>query len=317
MEKFIKIIADMQGIIYISKNNTWPTLNDKGYFLSKEWELSPEETNKTMNDQRLIGLINSRKKFSFIDRIKLPHDYYANIYLYNIPEIRKNDLAVKFFNGKIKIFYKEEELTKATGITFFFTNNNKTYTYADAIWDYSIISPYQIRATSEWPDLGIKQVIFVSLDLNKKDTINISITLESQQDMKLDHWQICSLLSKLYKEWVGSSSQGISVFSSPYRYKQVNSRHAAFSIVGIKTHIENSLPAALFVCSNNIDNTVSTGLSNIGYYYNNARCVSVDSNSEIELEKGNPKRCLDMDITLMSNHELDDIVQKERFAREK
>jgi len=49
----------------------------------------------SMRDQRLVELLSSRKKFSFIDRIKLPHDYFANVYLYNIPEIKTDDLAIK------------------------------------------------------------------------------------------------------------------------------------------------------------------------------------------------------------------------------
>ena len=320
MERFVEIIADMQGVIYISKNNTWPTLNDKDSFSSKESKLAPIETNKVMNDYRLIRLINSRKNFNFINRIKLPHDYYANIYLYDIPEIKKDDLAIKIFNGKIKIFYKKEELTKAMGIASFFTKNNKPYFYADAIWDYSAISPYQARATLEWPSLGVKQVILVSLSLNRKNTINISVTLESQKDIKLDCWYMDSVVSNRYGKWVTSFSQGnfkeISMFPELRKYEQANVQRAVPKITGIKTHTDNSLPAMLFICSDNVDTPVSSGLYNT-HYYNNGRFVRMGANSEIELKQGNPKRCLDMDITLMLNSELDDMVRKERSAYEK
>lgn len=363
-KRFIEFIADMQGIVYISKKNMWPTLDDSDFFLNKKSQIVQSRRNKAidnpqlffrnkwqailrlednttkpwrlffgnrlriakilryrlMNDQRLFGLINSREKFSFIDRVKLPYGYYANVYLYNIPEIRKDNLAIKIFNGKVKMFYKEKELTKATGITFFFTYNNKTYTYADAIWDYHTISPYQIRVISEWPDPGIKQVILVSADLNKKNTVNISVTLESQKDIKLDHWHMDSLMSNVYKEWICPFSQGIfkeiPIFSVPCIYEQGNIRYAVPNIAGIKTHMNNSLPAVLFMCSDDIDTPVCSDLHNTGYYHN-ARCLRVAASSKIELKKGSPKKCLDMDIVLMSNSELERFVRKERFAYEK
>lgn len=89
---FIETIPMMQCILYISKDNRWPTFTEiEKFFLSSTLKrnqpmLKAFLKEHGLKDHRLLGLIDSRDKFSLIDRFELPYNYYANVYLKKVKE---------------------------------------------------------------------------------------------------------------------------------------------------------------------------------------------------------------------------------------
>jgi len=310
VERFNEFITDMQGMVYISKDNTWPTLNEIENFFRNELHLSPKSIDNLINDQRLVELIDSREKFVLIDRISLPYDYYANIYIYNLLEIKRGDLAIKIFNGKMKIFYKHKEITKDIAITSDFVYKGKTYKYKDAVWDYDIISPHQVKIVAEWPNLGIIQSTLISMDPRRKNTINIKTSLKSKENITLDGWYINNLISNDYKEWIRPFSRGvfrkISMFSDPNRFEPLDLEYNGPNAVGIRENASKGLPAILFR-SQDAEVFMRVGVSNTNYYHN-ARCVYITADSKIHLESGRSKDILDMEIVAMEDKELKNII---------
>jgi len=236
---------------------------------------------KGAKGRRLSRLFNSRDKFDYIDRIELPHNYYANVYCYRIPEIKKDDLLIKVFNGRIKIFYMNRELTKDTGVTFSSVYNGQEYGYEDAVWDFHDISPYQIEAFCEWLPLGLKQSIMIEMDSDKRNTINISATLESPRDINLESWRMDAIMSNAYR--------------------LINSSYAVDNVLGIKPKKTEKLPAVIFTYLNP-DMSIQAGPYG-SPYYRNIRSMCVTADSGFGLKKGMPKKVLDMNISLMSGPE--------------
>ncbi|MBU4590652.1 MAG: hypothetical protein KKG01_06990, partial [Candidatus Omnitrophica bacterium] len=254
-------------------------------------------------DRRLLKLIDSRENFNLIDRIKLPSDYYANLYLYKIPKMKKGELSLKIFNGKIKIFYRDREITKDTGITLEFSYNNRTHGYSGAIWDFYNISPHQVKMAAEWPDPGIIQSTIITMDPEKKNTINVKVRLESPRDITLTSWYINSLISDRYKEWIRPFFKrvfkDISPLSNPNSFEALDLDYIGPNIVGIRENAREELPALLFKNSD-AEMPMRAGVSNTNYYHN-ARCIYVTAASEIRLQAGMPKDVLDMNITVLDD----------------
>lgn len=300
--KFFDRISDMVGLLYISEEKTWPTSKDleelRGIFLEK---------GKGMLEPRLLDLIDSREKFRLIDRIKLPYDYYANLYLYKMPEIKKEGLLVTCFEGKIKIFYKDKELTKDAGISSCIEYDSISYKYRDAIHAFYNISSEEIKIVSNWLDIGVTQSTFITVSSGK---INIKARLETLNDIALDAWYMNSLISDEYREWLRPFSKGvfkkISMFSDPYKFEALDIGYNGTDDIGIKGEPEKFLPALLFRFFGT-DISFGSGVSNTNYYHN-ARCVYVGSDSKIELKSGTEKYVLDAEISILDNRGLEKII---------
>lgn len=297
-------IQDKQGILYISRERKWPDLDDIDSLGGNR-----PLFDSLLKDPRFISLINSTEKFRLIDRIALPDNYYANLYLCNISEARKDDIVIKAFNGRIKIFYKGREITKGLGITSKVVHNSVTYGYGDAVWDIYNISTYQIKMNAYWPGLGIRQSTLISIDPEKKNILDIKIELESEDNVILDDWYINSLISNKYKEWTRPFSKGvfkeITIFQDPYKYEPLDLDYNGPPVVGVKENTEKGLPAVLFRCSNT-EVPIQAGVSNTNYN-ENARCVYVTTQMPIRLNAGSPLKILDLNISILSDPGLEKI----------
>lgn len=314
---FIELIADMQGLLYISKGRRWPSFNDiYGFDGSQAW------SNSLMKDERLVKLINSSKRFHLIDTIALPDNYYANLYLYNIPEIRKGDITIKIFNGKIKIFYKGKEITNDVGIVSKVAYNNISYEYKDPVV-YNI-SANQLEMKARWSDLDVTQSTIVSVSQDNKNTIDIKVKLESQEDIVLDDWYTNSLISKEYKEWIRPFLKGIfkeiSMFSDPNNFELLDPGHKETNIIGIKENTRAGLPAMLFQC-HNTETMVYASVWNSTYFHN-SRCVSIGTGgpkvAQIALSAGIPREILNLRISVLDDLSLEKIISgiEEKFSRD-
>ena len=293
--KFFRHISDMTGLLYISEDKAWPTRDEIYYFGFSEGE--------KLSESGMLGLVDSREKFSLIDRIKLPYGYYANLYLYKMPELKRGKLSASLFDGRVKIFYKYKEVTKDMGIASSVEYGSKTYKYIDAVYSFYDMSPGEIKMISKWTDIGVTQSVSLTMDY---DRIDIKIKLESSSDITLDAWYMNSLISDGYREWLRPFSEGtfkkISMFSDPYRFEPVDTGYSGPNVIGIKGEPGRDLPALLFRFFG-ADISIGSGISNTNYYHN-ARCVYAGSSSKIELKSGVEKYILDAKISILDNAEL-------------
>lgn len=296
--RFVNFMSDIQGILYISKDAQWPTADDLEYVFSGE----------DLKDRRLIGFLDSKEKFDHIDRIPLPQGYYANLYLYRMPEIKKNTVSVRPFNGRIKLFYGQNEVTKDIGLVSEFVYKGRVYKYRDGVFRVYNISDHHFKMVSEWPDIGIRQVTSVVIDSTKEKSINIKATIESPRDIVLDAWYVNTLVSDKYKHWVRPYLKGafkdISIFPDSDRFERLDTGYTGPDIAGLEGNREEGLPAILFEASGT-DIPVSCGVSNTNYYHN-ARCVYVTADKEIHLKQGTARDILELTVTLLDDAGLKD-----------
>lgn len=297
---FLDKMSEMSAIIYISKVKEWPAENEFENIFKDNKEY-----------RRLFELTTRRNAFDLIDRIDLSDGYYANIYFYKTPELKKNKLLVKAFNGKLRIFYEGKELTKYRGITASFSHNGKTYSAKDAVWELYKTSPYQIEMTARYLDIGIKQSISLSVDPDKENTVNIKAQLECSENLTLDNWSLDSFLSDDYKGWIRHFSKGkfknISMFFDySNEFIPLDPMHIKSNVVGILESEERELPSVLFKYLDG-EIPVNSGVSNTGYHQN-ARWVYFISDSNVYLEANKPKNMLHMDIKVVDDAVLEDIV---------
>ncbi|MCX5704305.1 MAG: hypothetical protein NT066_07460 [Candidatus Omnitrophica bacterium] len=339
-KRFLDFIADMQGVVYISKNNTWPKLVDFEYFFKNKavskhvlrYNPAPNKRSAQLIEpmekfffkrqaqliksrgkiafNRLAQLIKAREKFGLIGRFELPYNYYANVWLYKIPEVKKDELSVKIFNGKIKIFFRDKEITKDKGVTSEFIYNNKTYKYNEAAWDFYDISPQEVRMVAEWGDLGVMDSASISMGAEKINTVNIKIELDAQKDITLDGWYMNSLISNEYKEWIRPFFKRvfkeISPLSDPDNFEPLDLDYTGPNIAGIRGNAREGLPALLFNSSDS-EVPVHVGVSNTNYYHN-SRCIYVTAGSGIHLEPGKPKVILNLDISILDDSKLTNFI---------
>src|SRR3989338_1872245 len=86
----------------------------------------------------------------------------------------------------------------------------------------------------------------------------------------------------------------------------MDERYEGPNIVGIEGNVNAGLPSILFK-PEDVGVPIRADISNTDYYYN-ARCVSMNTDTRIEIEAGKAKDILDMDITILEDKELRGIV---------
>jgi hypothetical protein len=298
---FLENIPNMQALLYIDKENAWPGPD----------ELKDIFENKTLYNKRVIELLNSKEKFDLIDRIKLPDGYYANLYIYKIPAIKKDDIEITVFNGKINIFYKDRKITSHKGITSVFVYNGKLYGSENRTVDY-VLSPdkNELRMISRWFYPDIIQKIDISIDPANENRVNIKATMQSWRTITLDEWYVNNLIPTGYKEWIRPSFRRTFKKIMPYcvKYKNLDLDYKGPNIVGMVGDINNNLPSLLFESSDE-DVPMYMGVSNTNYH-EHSRCVYVSSVPAIKLKSGEPKDMLDINITVMTEPQLEEYVQR-------
>ena len=304
--EFSERISDMQAIVYISKNNRWPSLKEMDSFFKGNARFINDPWYNSTEDNRFSNLISHKEGFELVDRIELPEGYYANIYIYNIPQIEKGSTLIKIFNGKAKIFYKGKEITEGIGISHAFVHEDITYSYKDAVWDYNVISPYKVSMVGKWHRLGISQWITVSMDPDMQDVIEIKTEMTSRNDLSLDDCYVNGSFSSDYKYYtwpfyMDKTRLGdIGMFSPVFDVLQPEPKYEDYEVFGFYENVEKDLPALLFKF---LDTgfPFSTGISNTDYH-DNARCIygSLYCHPlKIEISAGRVEQIMNIQISLL------------------
>ncbi|MBU0759780.1 MAG: glycosyltransferase family 39 protein [Candidatus Omnitrophica bacterium] len=310
--QFIEAIADMDVVVYISKGKDWPTEGDIKVIFKDEKQLISESGQYPFEDLRLIGLINSRDRFLLKDIIELQDGYQARIYFYRIPEIEKKGLSVKVFNGNIKLYYKDKEITKGEGLLCSIDYAGNTYTYKEALHSFDILTPNSIKLFSQWHEPGIKQTITLTIDPKRRDTVNIRCGLQVKDDIVLDHWYIECMVSDSYEEWSRPFMKGrfkkIGMFLKRGEVELVDEEYNGIDVVGVIARENRYLPALLF-SAHKTDVPTGTRIYNKDYYHSSRSITTCTINKEA-LEAGvDSKNVLDLDIAIMDKERLENRIR--------
>jgi len=267
MEKFyekrlapLDMICTTADYIIIS-NNTGSVWED---FLNSdpEWKEKIERA-RTVFYQNI-------NRFKLIDTINLPEGsdlfIYKNIYkaeLIKSQGIQQGNIRLFFDSGRLRIFYKEIEITKGLGLYTSFLSLQHWRDSMEASWEVKKLSSTKLTVKGRWMFIPVAQTW--EIELKENNIIIWQVKTDIQDIIKIEIEDFKLMLSDNYKSWFASCGEkgAFPVIFEESNWKQawvgdiknkvgvheVNMRNYAFPVVmfsafeyspGYTASIENS-----------------------------------------------------------------------------
>jgi len=156
-----------------------------------------------------------------------------------------------FNNGLIRIYNKDKLLTEGNGLVSSFHIKGILYETSTASWKIEKISPTELVATAQWPDLAVQEIWRLKIEEGR---LSWQIDLKSKEDIEIKH--LCAELSlkDKYKEWTNLNTHGVMPkLSYGQDYKQL-SPNVAFRAIGFKgdPSLKEPLPYFIFDVNNSL-----------------------------------------------------------------
>ncbi|MCF7907305.1 MAG: ABC transporter ATP-binding protein [Candidatus Omnitrophica bacterium] len=117
----------------------------------------------------------------------------------DIVELKKDDIRFVFDRGRVKIFWKEEELTSELGIYTSLRSKGIWQDSYQAAWEIEHKAKEKIVATGGWPYLPISQTW--KLELLGKNSISWQVDMEIYGEVNLEIEQASVMISSKYRNW--------------------------------------------------------------------------------------------------------------------
>jgi len=187
------------------------------------------------------------ERFELIKEFPLPENNKLLLYRnrLNFAEIEYASLRLLFNNGLVKLYYKDVELTKESGLISGFSYQSELYDSSQAIWQVEKANPNELTATACWPGIPIKQTWHFIL---KDNQIDWQIELETEKEIELENLQARIFLKSDYKNWLNLYDTGSLPKLFPWqRYAQIKIQLPT-SLIGLNlTRTKEGLLPAIFV----------------------------------------------------------------------
>jgi len=121
--------------------------------------------------------------------------------------IQEGNTRLFFDKGRLRLFYKEFELTKANCLVSSFYCKEKWFNSFEAAWELKKQDAKTIILNLSWPELKVSQIWQISL-LNEFEII-WKIKLEAGKDIDILSSRNAIFLSDYYSEWFSTHEEGI------------------------------------------------------------------------------------------------------------
>ncbi|MFC1515089.1 ArnT family glycosyltransferase, partial [Candidatus Omnitrophota bacterium] len=269
---FVNKLDEFDCIVYISKKDSWPTLDRWGtYFnrriLSVQKSLQFHRGNLPAfpgvdaidtsfieeANEKLDNFLASRDgKFTLRDKIELPKGYSAYIYFPKLGLLKKDSLILSFANGKAFLVYDDKELN-TYGVATYFTYNGKAYDSNAAHWEIEKISSTMLHARGRWRDLPSLTQIW-NLEITDSSKVKSDVFLKVDGNVDVSKFGIAKIESSFrsdYTNWLAILDKG--------RFKDTDKggvvlRDAAAGFIGVLADDDAvSLPGVFFVAEKPYD----------------------------------------------------------------
>lgn len=162
--------------------------------------------------------------------------------------IQDGNVRIFFDQGRLLLFYKEIELTKASGFFNSFYVNQRWFNSFEALCEVKKEDAKSMLCNFSWPELRIKQLWRVSL-LNENE-ISWRIILEAVDNIDILSYRSGIFLSEKYSEWFSTYEEGI--FPEEFSWKDIVLENRKRKTAGIKN--VDRYPGILFDASQDVDN---------------------------------------------------------------
>ncbi|MCX5696735.1 MAG: ABC transporter ATP-binding protein [Candidatus Omnitrophica bacterium] len=144
--------------------------------------------------------------------------------------IQKLGTKLFFDRGRLRLFYKESELTKANCFFGALYAKDRWFSSFDAAWSFKKQDEQTILVSAYWPELKARHAWQVSL----VDQFRISwkVVLETEDDLEVLSCRNGIYLSTGYKDWFSSYEEG--VFPGEFQWQDMVLENPLRKSVGVK-----------------------------------------------------------------------------------
>jgi hypothetical protein len=146
LEEFFKNLESCNVVVFVTQGKNIPNLE----LIFKELILEAERREEL---EKFIGKV--REEYHLLDRLFLPDNFRAYIYVKKIPCLQRDNWRIFFHNGILSISYAGYNLTQDRGFYLRFFIDGTEFSYENALWDEEIIQDNKLIAQCKWPEKGI------------------------------------------------------------------------------------------------------------------------------------------------------------------
>ncbi|MFA5146719.1 MAG: glycosyltransferase family 39 protein [Candidatus Omnitrophota bacterium] len=163
-------------------------------------------------------------------------------------------LSVFLFNGRMKVYYNNIELTSSGGAYSMLEAAGRYYVSTQAAWQAPIISDKKISARCAWPGIDFIETWEIEL-LPDEGEVLWTVRVEGADDPPVKRWHVVIPLSIRYDRWFSADEEG----GFEYKGGQEDAllRVSASGCIGAKMSAGKDLPAILAYGKKGDTNSVS------------------------------------------------------------